>query len=68
MNPLLQDFNTAPFSKISEQDYKPAIQTAIEETKKEIDLIVSNSDAPTISITLTLASAIEIDVKFQLTH
>ncbi len=51
MNPLLQDFNTAPFSKISEQDYKPAIQTAIEETKKEIDLIVSNSDTPTFENT-----------------
>ena len=51
MNPLLQDFNTAPFSKISEQDYKPAIQTAIEETKKEIDLIVSNSDTPTFKNT-----------------
>jgi len=51
MNPLLQDFNTAPFSKISEQDYKPAIQKAIEETKKEIDLIVSNSDTPTFENT-----------------
>ena len=51
MNPLLQDFNTAPFSKISEQDYKPAIQTAIEDAKKEIDLIVSNSDTPTFENT-----------------
>lgn len=51
MNPLLQDFNTAPFSKISEKDYKPAIKTAIEETKKEIDLIVSNIEIPTFKNT-----------------
>ena len=36
MNPLLQEFNTAPFSKISAEDYKPAIKTEIENTKKEI--------------------------------
>jgi oligopeptidase A len=51
MNPLLQDFNTAPFSKISIEDYKPAIKFAIEETKKEIETIVSNTDAPTFENT-----------------
>lgn len=51
MNPLLQDFNTAPFSKIKNEDYKPAIKTAIEETKEEIDLIVSNPEAPTFENT-----------------
>ena len=43
MNPLLQDFNTAPFSKINIEDYKPAIKKAIEITKEEIESIVSNS-------------------------
>jgi oligopeptidase A len=51
MNPLLHHFNTAPFSKISSEDYKPAIKAAIEETKKEIDFIVSNSEAPTFENT-----------------
>ena len=36
MNPLLLDFNTAPFSKISNDDYKPAIKEAIEIAKSEI--------------------------------
>ena len=51
MNPLLQDFNTAPFSQIKESDYTPAIKTAIEETKKEIEAIVLNSDIPTFENT-----------------
>jgi Zn-dependent oligopeptidase len=51
MNPLLQDFNTAPFSKISNSDYKPAIKKAIEITKSEIDEIVNNTDAPTFENT-----------------
>ncbi len=51
MNPLLQDFNTAPFSKISSSDYKPAIKKAIEITKSEIDEIVNNTYAPTFENT-----------------
>ena len=51
MNPLLQDFNTAPFSKISSQDYKPAIKKGIEIAKTEIDTIVNNSDVPTFENT-----------------
>jgi oligopeptidase A len=51
MNPLLQDFNTAPFSKISNSDYKPAIKKGIEITKSEIDEIVNNTDAPTFENT-----------------
>ena len=43
MNPLLQDFNTAPFSKIANEDYKPAIKKGIEIAKKEINEIVSNT-------------------------
>ena len=51
MNPLLQDFTTAPFSKISSDDYKPAIKKAIEIAKKEIDIIVKNTDNPTFENT-----------------
>ena len=51
MNPLLQDFNTAPFSKISNEDYKPAIKKGIEIAKAEIDNIVNNTNAPTFENT-----------------
>jgi peptidyl-dipeptidase Dcp len=51
MNPLLQDFNTAPFSKISNSDYAPAIKEGIKIAKKEIDAIVQNPDTPTFENT-----------------
>ena len=51
MNPLLQDFNTAPFSKISSKDYKPAILKAIEIAKQEINEIVNNSETPSFENT-----------------
>ncbi|WP_298767089.1 M3 family metallopeptidase [uncultured Polaribacter sp.] len=46
MNPLLQDFDIAPFSKISNEDYKPAIKKAIEIAKTEIEAIVGNTAKP----------------------
>ena len=51
MNPLLQYFNTAPFKKISSEDYKPAIKKGIEIAKAEIDSIVNNTAAPTFENT-----------------
>ncbi|MFY0630238.1 MAG: M3 family metallopeptidase [Flavobacteriaceae bacterium] len=51
MNPLLQDFNTAPFSKITIEDYKPAIKKAIEITKLEIETIVANPEVATFQNT-----------------
>lgn len=51
-NPLLQDFNTPPFSQIKEENYKPAIKEAIQIAKDEIDAIVKNSEAPTFENTL----------------
>jgi len=51
MNPLLQDFNTAPFSKIESHHYQPAIEKAIEMAKAEIDVIVSNPEKPTFENT-----------------
>lgn len=52
MNPLLQPYNTAPFSKIENKHFLPAITKLIEETKAEIDAITSNSDAPTFENTI----------------
>ena len=52
MNPLLQPFNTAPFSKISTEHYKPAIKKAIELAKKEIAEIVENEAKPTFENTI----------------
>ena len=51
MNPLLEDFNTAPFSKISSTDYKPAIKKAIEICKQEIETIISNPEVPSFKNT-----------------
>ena len=51
MNPLLQDFNTAPFSQIKPEHYKPAIEKGIEIAKAEIDAIVKNTDTPTFENT-----------------
>ncbi len=52
MNILLQKFDTAPFSKISSDDFKPAIKKAIEIAKEEIDDIVKNSAIPTFKNTV----------------
>ena len=55
-NPLLEIFNTpfdsAPFSKIKNEDYKPAFEQAIKEAKEEIDAITSNSEAPSFENTI----------------
>ena len=51
MNPLLQPFDTAPFSKISTEHYKPAIKKAIELSRKEIEEIVENKAKPTFENT-----------------
>lgn len=45
-NPLLQAYNTAPFSKIENKHFLPAITKLIEETKAEIDAITSNTEVP----------------------
>ena len=52
MNPLLQPFNTAPFSNIKNEHFLPAISKLIAETKAEIDEITSNSEAPTFKNTV----------------
>lgn len=50
-NPLLQDFNTPPFSKITNADYKPAIEEGIKMAKVEINAIANSSEIPTFENT-----------------
>ncbi|MGB8706083.1 MAG: M3 family metallopeptidase [Gillisia sp.] len=51
-NPLLQDFDTAPFSEIQDSDYKPAILKSIELAKQEIHQITDNDESPSFSNTI----------------
>ncbi|WP_121665702.1 M3 family metallopeptidase [Mesonia aquimarina] len=51
-NPLLQEFNTAPFSKIKTEHYKPAIEEAIKIARKEIEEITSTEEKPSFSNTI----------------
>ncbi|WP_136465084.1 M3 family metallopeptidase [Flagellimonas onchidii] len=51
-NPLLSDFDTAPFEQIENEHFKPAFLEAIESARKEIDAIANNSDQPTFENTL----------------
>ncbi|MCC2597988.1 M3 family metallopeptidase [Sphingobacterium sp. FBM7-1] len=44
--------DTAPFSKIKNEDYIPAFDSAIEKTKKEIDAIIQMEDVPTFENTI----------------
>ncbi|PNQ75350.1 peptidase M3 [Hanstruepera neustonica] len=50
--PFDTQFNTAPFSKISDADFLPAFKKGIAEAKEEIDEIVKNSDSPTFQNTI----------------
>ncbi|MGV6829863.1 MAG: M3 family metallopeptidase [Flavobacteriales bacterium] len=52
MNPLLKPFDTAPFSKIKNEHFSPAISQLIKETKLEIDAITNNPDTPTFKNTV----------------
>ena len=50
------NYNTAPFSKISSEDYIPAFEEAIADTKKEIDDIVGNDQAASFENTIEALS------------
>ncbi len=56
MNPLLEAYNTkyqsVPFSKIKNEDFKPAIEKAIELARKEIDIIIQNKENATFENTI----------------
>jgi peptidyl-dipeptidase Dcp len=55
-NPLLQNFktpfNTAPFSKIKNEHFKPAFEKAIKIATAEIDAICNNPKVPTFENTI----------------
>jgi peptidyl-dipeptidase Dcp len=52
MNPLLSPFDTAPFSKIKNEHFKPAFLQSIEDARQEIDAITSNTNAPSFENTI----------------
>src|SRR5690606_18660333 len=52
MNPLLQNFDTAPFSELKNDHFKPAIQNAIDLARQEIEQIASASKDPTFENTI----------------
>lgn len=51
-NPLLELYNTAPFTKIENAHFLPAISKLIAETKSEIDAITSNAEEATFKNTV----------------
>ena len=51
-NPLLHYFDTAPFSKIKNEHFKPAFLQAMEDARAEIDAITSITDSPTFENTI----------------
>ncbi len=55
-NPLLRSFNTPfqtpPFDQIKPEHFMPAIEEAIKEAKKEIENIITESEAPSFQNTL----------------
>ncbi|CAM4183870.1 M3 family metallopeptidase [Gillisia hiemivivida] len=51
-NPLLQDFDFAPFSKLKTEHFKPAILEAIELAKSEIKEISDSTSTPTFKNTV----------------
>ncbi|GAA0747290.1 M3 family metallopeptidase [Gaetbulibacter jejuensis] len=50
--PFDTQFHTAPFSKIKNEDFLPAIKKGIEDAKAEIDAITNNTEAPTFQNTI----------------
>lgn len=50
--PFSTPFNTAPFSKISNNDFLPAFKTAIQKAKEEIDEIVNNAETSSFKNTI----------------
>ncbi len=52
MNPLLQKFDTAPFSAIKNEHFKPAFIQAMADARLEIDAITSATDVPSFENTI----------------
>ena len=51
-NPLLQEFDAAPFSKIKNEHFLPGIKSAIEQARSEIDAITNNKETPSFKNTI----------------
>ncbi|MGO2102573.1 MAG: M3 family metallopeptidase [Psychroflexus halocasei] len=51
-NPLLQHFEYPPFSKIKNEHFKPAIEQALKDARKDITTIAEQSAEPTFKNTL----------------
>ncbi len=51
-SPFTTLYNSAPFTKIKNEDYLPAIKTAIDEAKNEIDAITSSPEIPNFKNTI----------------
>ncbi|NEK22832.1 peptidase M3 [Sulfitobacter sp. JBTF-M27] len=60
-NPLLADWNTpyavAPFDKVSDEDFAPALEEALAAHNAEIDAIANNTSAPTFANTVEALEA-----------
>ena len=52
VNPLLTPFDTAPFSRIREEHFKPAFIAALEQARSEIEQIARQEAAATFSNTI----------------
>lgn len=51
-NPLLKPFDTAPFSKIKNEDFKPAFLESMAQARMEIDAIANATSAPSFENTI----------------
>ena len=60
-NPLLQDWTTpfeiAPFAAISDEDFAPALEVALEDHRSEIDAIAASLEEPTFANTIEALEA-----------
>jgi peptidyl-dipeptidase Dcp len=54
--PFETPYNTAPFSKLKNEYFMPAIKIAIEKAKSEIEVITNNHDRPTFENTIEALS------------
>lgn len=52
LNKFKSQYNTAPFSKIKNEDFLPAIQKCIKKAKKEITDITNNKGIPSFQNTI----------------
>ncbi|MEL6639818.1 MAG: M3 family metallopeptidase [Pseudomonadota bacterium] len=65
-NPLLSDWTTPfglpPFDTISDEDYSPAVDEALDRARAEITKIAENPDAPTFDNTILTMEVAELEL------